>query len=171
MSTVQHMGQDLLRVFESFRHFRIRAFERGGERIVTALSSLIDIGYISRLRGQNDLSGVLEIDLDDLVRKPEHYRVPCPHPLLNVDQRLRCGLTISDIGLNVSLKVASEMLEKRNFLLKFLGVVRKRIPCAGLVPIGAMPLKITEPVSTRIQNDFRRVVVVHPCRSACQYIP
>lgn len=78
---------------------------------------------------------VLEIDLNNLVGQAEHDGVPGAHPLLNVYHVHDASSLLLHIlwdflvwlRLFCSLKVASEVLKQRYFLLEILGVVRKGI--------------------------------------------
>lgn len=83
------MRQDILRVLQPLRHFRVIAVKRLVEGHGRPLTLLVDIGDVPVLRVEQDLSVVLEVHLNDLVAEAEHDGVFCPHPLLHVNRSWR----------------------------------------------------------------------------------
>lgn len=109
---------------------------------------------------------VLEIDLDNLVGQAEHDGVPGAHPLLDVDHvhdasRLFLhvlGDFLVRLRLLCSLKVASEVLQQRHFLLEILGVVRKGVLETNVLSVGTSALHVIEMEAVRVEDDLGRVV-------------
>ena len=134
----QHVGQDILGVLQPLGHFDVVALQSLVQGHRRPLSFLVDISDESALRVQQDFSVVLEVNLHDLVAKPEHDCVLSSHPLLDVygpREGLKpegCVLLplnqlLLFLGVEGLLQVALEVLEESHFLLEFLRETDERI--------------------------------------------
>ena len=79
------MSQDVLGVLQPLCHFCVIAVQRLVQRHRRPLSLLVNIGHVSVLRVEKNLSVVLEVNLNNFVAEAEHNGMLCPHPLLHVD--------------------------------------------------------------------------------------
>lgn len=102
---------------------------------------------------------VLEINLDHLVRKTEHYSMTSSHPLLDVDyilylpfrELIRVYLRyFSCFRFLAPFKVASEMLEESDLLLKLLWILCQSILFPDILTIGTPTLIVIEVITVRI---------------------
>ena len=115
---------------------------------------------------------VLEINLHNFVRKPEHYRVPGSHPLLHIDNiHDSSGLLLHilwDLLIGFRLlspfQIASEMLQEGDFLLKVFGVVSESVLKAYILAISTAALHVIKVETVWIKDDFCRVIEEHSCR-------
>ena len=106
---------------------------------------------------------VLEVNLHNLIGESEHYSVPCAHPLLHVDDVLDATLSALNlirhlcvrIWLLGALKVASEVLQKRDFLLQVFWVVCESVLASDILPISASSLHVVEVEAVWIEANLR----------------
>ncbi len=64
---VEHVGQDVLSVFEPLDHLDIATFHCAVERVSASLTLLVYIGHDFRFGAQHDLGVILEVHLDDFI--------------------------------------------------------------------------------------------------------
>ena len=86
------MSKDILGVLKALCHLLIIAIKSLTQWHDRSLSSLVNICDQSIFGVQQDLSVVLEINLDDLVAESEHYCMLGTHPLLDVNRSWRGSL-------------------------------------------------------------------------------
>ena len=82
---IEHVGQDVLGVLEALRHLCVVAVQGLVERHSRSLALLVDIGHVSVLGVEKDLSVVLEVDLHYLVAQSEHDGMLGSHPFLDIN--------------------------------------------------------------------------------------
>lgn len=129
------MSEDVLRIFQSLRHFCVVAIQSLVERHCRSFALLVHVRHISILRIEQYLCMVLEIDLHDLVAQTEHDGMLRSHPFLNIHRAWRVlklvGL-IQFIALNQSLlflriivllKIRLKMSEQGHLLLEVLRII------------------------------------------------
>ncbi len=124
-SIVQHAGEDILGVLESFSHFCVVAIECQTQRHYRPLTLLVDVSDKPALRVEQYLGSILKIDLHNFIAQSEHRRVTCAHPLFNVHTawhdfdllevfRLRAALDF------VLIQIRLEMIQQSYFLLQWI---------------------------------------------------
>ena len=163
------MCQNIFCVLEPLNHLKVGGLHGTAQWISLSLTSLVNIGHKLGLRAEHDFGMVLEIDLNDFVREAEHDSMACPHPLLDVNDifdlalRQLIGVDLCrfvGLWLLTALKVASEMLKKRDFLLQFLRVLSKRVLFPDVLTISTSSLIVVEVVAVRVQHYLCRVIKV-----------
>lgn len=172
------MGQDVLCVLQSFRHFRIVAVKGLVERHSRSLALLIDIGHVSVLRVEQYFSVILEVNLDDFVAESEHDGMLGPHPFLDVHGAWRIlqlvGLVhlvsldqlLLFLWIVVLLEVRLEVLKQCDFLLKLLRVAGEVVLLHHvllLVGCDCFALVVVELRAAGLGDDLRRIVEEDAC--------
>jgi len=105
---------------------------------------------------------ILELNLNDFIRKSEHYRVPGSHPFLHVHNIHDPSSLLLDIlwdlligfRLLSSFQIATEMLQKGDFLLQVFGVVCESVLKAYILTISTATLHVIEVETVWVQDDF-----------------
>jgi len=155
----EHLSQYIFSVLESFGHIGIGRLHCCAQMVIRALPFFVDIGHHFGLRVQHDLGVILEIHLNYFAREAEHNGVAGPDPLFDIDGILKLPFrnmiwvvryVLVNLGFLSALQIASEMLEKSNFLLKLLRVLRKFIFLANILMVGASRLIIIKMAAVRI---------------------
>lgn len=143
---------------------------------------------------------VLEVDLDDFVRKAEHDGVPSTHPLLNVDAARfvvrRGGIGIGIVAVNrgtvvtrrivllgvlvgsgllrcARFQVTLEMLEQGHLLLQLLGELGELILGQHVLLLALtnrLALVVEEAGALLLRHDLRRVIEEHAGRVIAQQV-
>ena len=116
---VEHVSQNVLGVLQSLDHLKICWLHSWVQWVCAPLASFVHIGDDFGLWTEHDLSVILEVHLDHLVRKTEHDGMACTHPFLHVDDVLYAtGSSLNIfwhllvwIGLLSALQIAPEVLE------------------------------------------------------------
>ena len=94
---IQHVGQNIFRVLETFRHFCVVGVKCLAEWQCLPLALLVHVCDLAALRVQKYFGVVLEVHLHNFVAESEHDGVLSAHPLLHVDgARLLAASTIID---------------------------------------------------------------------------
>lgn len=105
---------------------------------------------------------ILKINLNDFIRKSEHYRVPSSHPFLHVHNIHDPSSLLLDIlwdllirfRLLSSFQIATEMLQKGDFLLQVFGVVCESVLKAYILAISTAAFHVIEVETVWVQDDF-----------------
>ncbi len=109
---------------------------------------------------------ILEVYLHNFVAQTEHNRVSGAHPFLDIDNVLNTTRTllylIWNLGIRVrllsTLKVASEVLQKRHFLLKVLRVICKRVFTANILSVRTSTLHVVKVEAIRVKANLSGVI-------------
>ncbi len=166
---VEHVSEYIFGVLETFDHLEVGGLHGTAEGVGLSLAALVDVLNELGLAAQHDLCVVLEVHLHHLVREAEHHCVPGAHPLLHIHHVLHLALRelvrvhwgrLVGLGLFTTFKVASEMLEKGDFLLQLLGVFSEGIFFADVLSVGTSSLVIVKMIAVRIEYDLGGVVKI-----------
>lgn len=175
---IEHVSQDIFGVLQSLGHLcvvRIESLIKWHRRSVTLL---VDIGYVSILRVEQDLSVILEVNLHDLVAQTEHDGMLGPHPLLHVNRSwwiLKLVGLVEEVPLNelllllrivILLEVTLEVLEQSDLLLQLLWEVGEAVlrhHVLLLISCDGFPLVVVELSSAGLGNDLRGVIEEDTC--------
>ena len=167
--SVEHVCEYIFGVLETFNHLEVGGLHGAAEGVGLSLAALVDVLDELSLAAQHDLCMILEVHLHHLVREAEHHCVPGAHPLFHIHDVLHLTLRelvgvhwgrLVGFGLFTPFKVASEVLEKRNFLLQFLGVFSEGIFFANILSVGTSSLVIVKMIAVRIEYNLGGVVKI-----------
>lgn len=122
----------------------------------TPSAAFVDLCYYTCFTTQNNLGMILEVNLNNFVAESKHNCVFSPHPLFDIDRRLRR----SELFVVVwhPLQLALEVLQQCHFLVEVFGLILEGVFTAHVMFFRRPPFHLVESVRVMFQDHFGRIV-------------